>query len=90
MKFKIDDKYYVHTDTHNWILSENKISEEGNHYTKDLKFSGSLEGIINCYVKMNLFCSEAESLKDALEDVERIVTNVTKAFEPEFTVKENK
>ena len=87
MKFKINEKYIVKSDNHNWILQVVRSESEDNGDQYHNYYYNNLNTLINSLIARGIRNSDAETLKDALKDVERIVNDVTKAFEPEFEVR---
>lgn len=77
---KLDDKYWIEGETHNWILmyeSEVKINGKGEEYSsKDHWYFSKLSNCLSKYVEQNLKC--CETINDVLVRLDNIEAVINK------------
>lgn len=78
MKIQIEDKLYLESDDRQFVLKEynGKFDDKGNEGYKPLGYFGKVEQALKYVVKLNVMKSDATSIKELIEDVERIETKI--------------
>lgn len=74
MKVQVEDKLYIESDDRQFILKEynGKQDKDGNELYKTLGYFSSVTQALRHLVKMNVMKSEAATVRELIEDVERI------------------
>lgn len=91
MILPIDEQYRIAADNHCWAIQElikRKDRKTGRPTTewKPIRWYGSIEQTINSLARLMLRTSDAQTLKDALTEVDRIAATLGNALTPQFDV----
>ena len=90
MRLAIDHQISIISDQHSWALAERRErTRHGRKVTEWQPFLwySSLEKACSGFVERSLRLSDAESLAEALADVDRAVAKLCAALHPQFEVK---
>jgi hypothetical protein len=74
MKIHVEDKLYIESDDMQYILKQysGKFDKEGKETYKTLGYFPTLQQVVKHLIKLNIMKSNAETLKELLEDITRI------------------
>ena len=86
MFLQITDKYAIESDANSWAISLKRIQKSKGEYFEGIAWYTSLEGAVNGLAQMMIRSSDAQTLDDALKDVEKVVYSITKSLEPNFKI----
>lgn len=82
VKIKLDDKYYLHSDEKQWIITEryDGIKKTGEHYThyKPKGYLISLSKALGYYYDMRLKVSDATTWEQLVKDSKKIKEHIEK------------
>ena len=89
----IDVNYRLAADSQSWMTQrcKRRKSRHGDHTTGDwetFSWHPTLEGAVNSLASYNLRTSGAQSVAEALAEVERIGAMLIRALSPRYEVKE--
>ena len=89
----IDANYRLAADNQSWMIQRRKHrkSRHGDHITGDwetFSWHPTIEGAVNQLADYELRASGAQSVAEALAEVERISATLIRALSPRFEIKE--
>ncbi len=87
MILPISDKYRLASDRRCWTVQEFRPKKSGDEWRSVLFFS-DLSKAVSGLASLALRTSDAQTLADALAEVESISRALTRALAPEFEVKQ--
>lgn len=88
MIIPIDDKYRIAADTHAWMVQQYRGQDkQGKHLWQSVGWYSSLRNAVQGLVDRCVRTSEAETVADALDDINALVSRLTKALEPVVEVR---
>ena len=79
MRFKLDEKHYLNSDPYCYWISCEVKSENAKKKVYDKRVSGyctTLESAVHSYIDRQIMSSEAESLKELVEEVRKLKKTV--------------
>ena len=91
MIIPIDSKYRLKSDTNQWMIQkfrtrkDRKTGEIVDDW-EAVKFFSNPSNMVNTLAQMMIRESEAQTLTDALAEVDRVTTSLLQALTPMFTV----
>ncbi len=88
MNIPLNDGYRLSADKYQWIVQKKrkKLDKEGNIVWRPLSFHPTPEHAIKHHAHMLVRTSEAETLQEALNQIERVTSELTQALSGEFDV----
>ena len=86
MIIPIDDKYRLKSDVNQWMIQESRIVK-GEVQWRGIKFFHDPSNAVTELVLLGVRQSDAQTLTDALAEVERITAHVLSALHPRFEVR---
>jgi len=89
MIIPIDDDYRIAGDKLAWMIQKSrlkKVSGEKEKVWESINWFGSLESAINTLCDLMVRTSEAQTLGDALLEVEKVSTKLSQALSIKFKV----
>ena len=91
MIIPIDEKYRIKSNKYCWMIQEygnNKNKETGEIETTwtSFKWCNSFEDVVNTLAQLMIRTSSAETLAEALVDVDRVVVTLSRALMPKIEV----
>ena len=76
MNIKIDEEYSIQSDERNVILVRSKEVQRGKNageiYEENLGYYGTVQGLLNDYLRIKTNMSDATSIKELLKEVKEI------------------
>jgi len=81
----IDDKHRLASDSSSWMIQVAR-RRKGQISWQSIAYFGSLQSAVNELAALRLRTSNAQTLADALAEVERVTTSLVHALSPEFDV----
>jgi len=85
MILPIDDKYRIKGDKHSWAIQKGRI-KKGEITWESVSWFTSLESTVNHLGQLMVRTSDAQTLADALKEIEKVTTLLTHALSPKFKV----
>ena len=85
MILPIDDEYRIKGEKHSWAIQKGRIKKGEITWESDSWFT-SLESTVNHLGQLMVRTSDAQTLADALEEIEKVTTLLTHALSPKFKV----
>ena len=86
MILPIDENYRITSDQFQWIVQKRR-TRKGQEDWKNLAYCAGLEHAVNELAQHRIRTSNAQTLADALAEIENVVTTLTQALTPQFDVK---
>jgi len=83
MIIPINERYRIVSDEYQWIIQK-KRSRKGKEDWQSKLFFGTLEGAVQGLGELLVRRSEANTLVDALQEVEKIATTLSQALTPKI------
>ncbi len=87
MILPISDKYRLVSDRHGWAIQEFRPKKNGDEW-RPVLFYSDIGKAVSGLANLMLRTSDAQTLADALAEVENISRQLTRALAPEFEVKQ--
>jgi len=72
-------------DKHSWVIQKGRM-REGEITWESISWFTSIEHTVNHLVQMMVRTSDAQTLAEALKEIEKIATKLTHALSPKFEV----
>ena len=85
MILPIDDEYRIKGDKHSWAIQKAKV-KKGEITWESVSWFTSLESTVNHLGQLMVRTSDAQTLADALKEIEKVTTLLTHALSPKFKV----
>ena len=85
MILPIDDAYRIMGDKHSWAIQKGRI-KKGEITWESVSWITSLEHTVNHLGQLMVRTSNAQTLADALKEIEKVTTLLTHALSPKFKV----
>ena len=85
MILPIDDEYRIKGDKHSWAIQKGRM-REGEITWESVSWFTSLESTVNHLGQLMVRTSNAQTLADALKEIEKVTTLLTHALSPKFKV----
>jgi len=85
MILPIDDEYRIKGDKHSWAIQKGRI-KKGEITWESVSWFTSLESTVNHLGNLMVRTSNAQTLADALKEIEKVTTLLTHALSPKFKV----
>ena len=85
MILPIDDEYRIKGDKHSWAIQKGRI-KKGEITWESVSWFTSLESTVNHLGQLMVRTSNAQTLADALKEIEKVTTLLTHALSPKFKV----
>ena len=85
MILPIDDEYRIKGDKHSWAIQKGRM-REGEITWESVSWFTSLESTVNHLGQLMVRTSDAQTLADALKEIEKVTTLLTHALSPKFKV----
>ena len=85
MILPIDDEYRIMGDKHSWVIQKGRM-REGEITWESVSWFTSLESTVNHLGNLMVRTSNAQTLADALKEIEKVTTLLTHALSPKFKV----
>ena len=85
MILPIDDDYRIKGDKHSWAIQKGRI-KKGEITWESVSWFTSLESTVNHLGQLMVRTSDAQTLADALKEIEKVTTLLTHALSPKFKV----
>ena len=85
MILPIDDEYRIKGDKHSWAIQKAKMKESEIAW-ESISWFTSLESTVNHLGQLMVRTSDAQTLADALKEIEKVTTLLTHALSPKFKV----
>jgi len=85
MILPIDDEYRIKGDKHSWVIQKGRM-REGEITWESVSWFTSLESTVNHLGNLMVRTSNAQTLADALKEIEKTTTLLTHALSPKFKV----
>jgi len=85
MILQIDDDYRIKGDKHSWAIQKGRI-KKGEITWESISWFSSLEHTVNHLGQLMVRTSDAQTLADALKEVEKISTKLSLALTTKFEV----
>lgn len=86
MIIPIDDDYRLKSDRNQWMIQRKKLVSEEIRW-ESFKFFHDPSNAVTALVQMRIRESDADTLTDALAEVDRVTAHVLHALAPHFEVK---
>ena len=86
MIIQIDEQYRVTTDPYQWIIQKRR-TRKGKEDWESLTFHSSPDAAIQSLREQLVRVSDAQTVADALRDISRIDTTLSRALTPTFKVR---
>ena len=90
MHIQIDKRFALGSDRHAWFISEKKIRRRGSRTLEEwppIAWYTSLEGAVNGLAQLSLRVSDAQTLSEALLEVENLGASLCKALQLDYEVR---
>ena len=85
MMIPINDRYRISSDRYQWMIQEAR-TRKGDKVWESKCFFGTFPAAVKGLWELMVRESEAQTLVDALADVEKITTTLSQALTPQFEV----
>ena len=85
MILPIDDEYRIKGDKQSWAIQKGRM-REGEITWESVSWFTSLESTVNHLGDLMVRTSNAQTLADALKEIEKVTTLLTHALSPKFKV----
>ena len=85
MILPIDDEYRIKGDKHSWAIQKSRI-KKGEITWESVSWFTSPESTVNHLGDLMVRTSNAQTLADALKEIEKVTTLLTHALSPKFKV----
>ena len=85
MILPIDDEYRIKGDKHSWAIQKGRM-REGEITWESVSWFTSFEHTVNHLGQLMVRTSNAQTLADALKEIEKVTTLLTHALSPKFKV----
>ena len=85
MILPIDDEYRIKGDKHSWAIQKGRM-KQGEITWESVSWFTSLESTVNHLGNLMVRTSDAQTLADALKEIEKVTTLLTHALSPKFKV----
>jgi len=85
MILPIDDEYRIKGDKHSWAIQKGRI-KKGEITWESVSWFTSVESTVNHLGQLMVRTSDAQTLADALKEIEKVTTLLTHALSPKFKV----
>ncbi len=85
MILPIDDEYRIKGDKHSWAIQKGRI-KKGEITWESISWFSSPEHTVNHLGQLMVRTSDAQTLADALKEIEKVTTLLTHALSPKFKV----
>ena len=85
MILPIDDDYRIKGDKHSWAIQKGRM-REGEITWESVSWFTSVESTVNHLGQLMVRTSDAQTLADALKEIEKVTTLLTHALSPKFKV----
>ena len=85
MTLPIDDEYRIKGDKHSWAIQKGRI-KKGEITWESVSWFTSVESTVNHLGQLMVRTSDAQTLADALKEIEKVTTLLTHALSPKFKV----
>lgn len=85
MILPIDDDYRIMGGKHSWAIQKAKMKESEIAW-ESISWFTSLESTVNHLGQLMVRTSDAQTLADALKEIEKVTTLLTHALSPKFKV----
>ena len=85
MILPIDDEYRIKGDKHSWAIQKGRM-REGEITWESVSWFTSLESTVNHLGDLMVRTSNAQTLADALKEIEKVTTLLTHALSPTVKV----
>ena len=85
MILPIDDDYRIKGDKHSWAIQKGRI-KKGEITWESISWFTSFEHTVNHLGQLMVRTSDAQTLADALKEIEKVTTLLTHALSPKFKV----
>ena len=85
MILPIDDDYRIKGDKHSWAIQKGRM-KQGEITWESISWFNSLESTVNQLGNLMVRTSDAQTLGDALKEIEKTTTLLTHALSPKFKV----
>ena len=80
MNIQITPEYRISSDVYQWKVEKHApTKQDGNNY-KSISYHNTVQGAVNSLGQRMIRTSEAQTLADALKDVENVTETLTHAF----------
>ena len=86
MNIPINDKYRIASNKHSWAIQK-PIRRKGKDSWESFRWFATAEQAVNGLGELMVRLSKAETLVEAIDDVNRIGTGLSRALTPEFEVR---
>jgi hypothetical protein len=90
MKFNIDDQYRIKSDKHGWMIQKRNgqcvVEKTGEPQYLSIRHYGTLAATLDGLAQLLIRTSEAQTLSEALKEVEAITHKLTSALNTEYRV----
>jgi hypothetical protein len=86
MKLDINNKYRITSDKYQWTIQE-KRTRKGEDDWNSILYYGTFEHAINGLRELMVRLSDANTLTDALRDVENVTTQLSQAIPDTLRIK---
>ena len=86
MNIPINDKYRIASNKHSWAIQK-PIRRKGKASWESFRWYATAEQTVNGLAELMVRLSKAETLVEAIDEVNRICTELSTALTPKFEVK---
>jgi hypothetical protein len=88
MIIPIDEKYRLKSDKDQWMIQKFRPSKKDPDEWRSFKYFHYPQEAVNALLQLQIRASDAQTLADALIDVEKLTTQLVVALTPFLIVKE--
>jgi hypothetical protein len=92
MILPVNSEYRIATDPYAWKIQQytrRKRNGELIHEWKSIKWYGTLQQAVQCLANLMIMSCDAQTLADALVEVENVAATLCQALQPRFEVNPN-
>ncbi len=88
MNIPLNDGYRLSADKYQWIIQRRReyLDDDGNEVWKSMNYHPSPEAAIKYHANTMIRTSEAETLTEALIQIDRVISELSAALNGKFTV----
>ncbi len=89
MNILLNDGYRLSADKYQWMIQKKKKNpdKDGNEVWESMSFHPTPEAAIKHHANLLVRTSEAETLQEALDQIDRVISSLTLALNGNFEVK---
>lgn len=85
MRLQLTDTIFVTSDSHQYILKEQKVGESNNPYEVVLGYYGTIKCLVRGLIEKEIKNDSVSSLKALKEKIDKLEISITKQIEKELT-----